>query len=100
MPIGFIAKLVTDKGFGFITLRDGSADVFFHHSVVPEGQFEQFEEGQGVSFDLDPLAPKSERRSATKVVACTEQQLGRTADPDPSATHHPRARRRKPSWRK
>jgi cold shock protein len=48
MPTGTIKKL-TDKGFGFITPADGSADLFFHHSQCG-GQFDSFREGQNVTF--------------------------------------------------
>jgi CspA family cold shock protein len=98
MPIGYIIKISTEQGFGFISLRDGSPDVFFHRTAAEPGQFEQFREGQGVSFDLDVDASTTDRRRAVKVVPCTAAQLGRTADPEPAA-RHPRARRRKPTWR-
>lgn len=53
MPVGTIKKLVYDKGFGFIAGSDGS-DVFFHHSVVAERQFDNLEEGQQVEYSIDP----------------------------------------------
>jgi CspA family cold shock protein len=52
MPIGKVKKLVTDKGFGFIQPENGT-DVFFHHSVVADRQFDDLTEGQKVEFTLD-----------------------------------------------
>jgi len=48
---GTIKKIMRDKGFGFITPDDGSADVFFHRSkVVGRTQFEDLREGDQVEF--------------------------------------------------
>ncbi len=44
-------KTKTDKGFGFIAVQ-GSDDVFFHHSAC-NGQFENLQVGQTVSFDQE-----------------------------------------------
>lgn len=52
MPAGTIKKLVQEKGFGFIATADG-ADVFFHHSIVADSQFDNLQVGQTVQFELD-----------------------------------------------
>ena len=52
MPAGTIKKLVQDKGFGFIATNDGT-DVFFHHSIVADRQFDSLEVGQQVEFTID-----------------------------------------------
>lgn len=50
MAQGTIKKIVGDKGFGFIE-RDGEQkDLFFHCSSC-NGQYENLQEGQAVSFD-------------------------------------------------
>ena len=61
MAQGVIKKLVYDKGFGFIA-RDGGKDLFFHHSVVEEVQFDDLREGQEVEFSegQGPKGPAAE----------------------------------------
>lgn len=52
MPLGKIKKLVQDKGFGFIATDDGQ-DVFFHHSMVADQQFDALSVGQEVEYEVD-----------------------------------------------
>jgi CspA family cold shock protein len=52
MPQGTIKKLVSDKGFGFIQSENGG-DVFFHHSVVEDRQFDNLAVGQRVEYTVD-----------------------------------------------
>src|SRR5204863_41616 len=54
MPTGTIKRLVRDRGFGFIR-DDGGQEWFFHRSSV-EGNFDQLNEGQRVSFEEEPSA--------------------------------------------
>ena len=51
MPQGTIKKLVAEKGFGFISGERG--DIFFHHSVVADGGFDDLQEGQAVEYTLE-----------------------------------------------
>jgi cold shock CspA family protein len=97
--IGIIAKLLSEKGVGFITPCDEGGDIFFHCSAVVGEPFEQLKEGQAVSFELDRIAGTRDRPRAAKVERCDEKLLGRTSTAEPPATRHPNARRRKPSWR-
>lgn len=40
------------KGFGFITMEDGSKDCFVHHSAIQGQGFKTLAEGQRVEFDV------------------------------------------------
>lgn len=100
MPLGVICKIIAEKGIGFIKPVDYGGDVFFHSSVVVGTPFDQLKEGQSVRFDLDRLPEARDRRRAAEVQPCDEKLLGRRADEEPPAAHHPRALRRKPTWRK
>lgn len=52
MPTGTIARLLIDKGFGFI--RDESGlEHFFHRSSVQGSVFELLREGQRVDFVIE-----------------------------------------------
>jgi len=47
---GKIKKIISDKGFGFIAADQG--DLFFHHSEVKSGTFDQLQEGDLVEFTV------------------------------------------------
>ena len=49
MPTGTIARLLIDKGFGFIRDENG-LEHFFHRSSVHGAVFELLREGQRVEF--------------------------------------------------
>ena len=50
MQHGTIKKLVSERGFGFIS--GSGEELFFHHSSV-QGSFESLSEGQAVEFEVD-----------------------------------------------
>jgi len=52
MPQGKVKKVVQEKGFGFIQASSGQ-DVFFHHSSVADGGFDDLREGQQVEYSVD-----------------------------------------------
>lgn len=66
MPTGTIKKK-TDKGFGFIAVEGGGEDIFFHMSAT-NGQFDNLNEGQAVSFDME-TNPRDGRTRAGNVTA-------------------------------
>jgi len=57
---GKIKKLISDRGFGFITAEDGK-EVFFHSTALAGGDFDSLVEGTGVEFDLEsgPKGPRA-----------------------------------------
>ncbi len=55
MPQGTIKKIVTDRGFGFISGERG--DVFFHHSSVEDAAFDNLQEGQVVEYEIQQEGP-------------------------------------------
>lgn len=55
MPTGTIARLLIDKGFGFIR-DEGGIEHFFHRSAVRGAVFELLREGQRVDFQIEESA--------------------------------------------
>jgi len=51
MQEGTIARMIKDKGFGFIK-RDGEAKDLFFHSNECNGSFDSLNEGDKVTFDV------------------------------------------------
>jgi CspA family cold shock protein len=60
MQEGTIARLVKDKGFGFIK-REGEAKDLFFHSNETNGAFDSLNEGDKVSFEVadSPKGPNA-----------------------------------------
>ncbi|MCK5589344.1 MAG: cold shock domain-containing protein [Candidatus Pacebacteria bacterium] len=52
MQQGTVARIIADKGFGFITREGEEKDLFFHRNEVPNEQFENLREGDTVSFEV------------------------------------------------
>ncbi len=61
MPTGTVKFFNSQKGFGFIEVEDGGADVFVHISEVQNSGLDTLSDGQKVSFDteMDPKKGKS-----------------------------------------
>ena len=51
MSQGTITRIVGDRGFGFIQPTGGGEDVFFHHSSMPPGTFDNLRKGQSVEYE-------------------------------------------------
>ena len=51
MPNGTIKRLISDRGFGFISTNEGN-DLFFHRSELQEVDFSSLREGQQVEFEV------------------------------------------------
>lgn len=52
MAQGTVKWFNSEKGFGFITPSDGSADVFVHFSAIATDGYKSLDEGQNVEFDV------------------------------------------------
>jgi CspA family cold shock protein len=56
MTIGTVKFFNSSKGFGFISPEGGGKDVFVHVSAVEAAGMRTLNEGQKVSFDIQPDA--------------------------------------------
>jgi CspA family cold shock protein len=56
MATGTVKFFNTTRGFGFISPDDGSKDVFVHISAVEQSGMTTLNEGQKVTFDIEPDA--------------------------------------------
>ena len=61
-----------DEGYGFIKPEEGDKDVFFHASALELVEFDDLQEGDTVSFDIEegpkgPAAVNVDRAAATPV---------------------------------
>ncbi len=54
MPTGTVKWFNPTKGFGFIEPEDGSNDAFVHISADERAGLSTLNEGQKVSYDLEP----------------------------------------------
>ena len=67
MEKGTIKKLVSDKGFGFISREGDSKDLFFHSKDLSGVTFEELKEGDSVTFEVVPDEKDSSRSAAKNV---------------------------------
>ena len=67
MARGTIAKIVLDRGFGFIRGNDGK-DVFFHRSGLVGLNFEDLEQGLTVDFEVEK-GPKGLRAANVRTAS-------------------------------
>ena len=56
MAIGTVKFFNATKGFGFISPEGGGKDVFVHATAVEAAGLRSLNEGQRVSFDVQPDA--------------------------------------------
>ncbi len=52
MPTGRVKWFNEQKGFGFITPDDGSADLFVHHTSIEADGFRNLHEDQEVEYEV------------------------------------------------
>ena len=54
MPTGTVKWFNATKGYGFIEPDEGGNDVFVHISAVQKAGMDSLNEGQKVSYELEP----------------------------------------------
>ncbi len=54
MSVGTVKWFNAQKGYGFIQPEDGSKDVFVHITAVEAAGMRSLNEGQRITFDLEP----------------------------------------------
>ncbi|HGJ5857816.1 cold-shock protein [Arsenophonus sp. ENCA] len=63
---GIVKWFNADKGFGFISPKNGSQDVFVHYSAIQGNDYKTLYEGQEVNFSVES---GHKGPSATNVIA-------------------------------
>ena len=67
MATGTVKWFSDQKGFGFITPDDGSADVFVHHSEIQGGGFKTLSENDAVEFETEQGDKGPRATNVTKI---------------------------------
>ncbi|MEC8557024.1 MAG: cold shock domain-containing protein [Planctomycetota bacterium] len=103
MRIGKVVKVIADKKIGFIRSAGLHDDVFFHFSVVEKIGTADLQDEEEVEFEIDELAHIEKTNLKATLVRRSSRQLEvklRPSDaPSFRAQHHPKARKRRPTWR-
>ena len=108
--LGRINSLPPDKDFGFIEAESFRDDVFFHFTVydgkVVTGERTQnvkLEEDLWVEFELDEDVFRKDNKLRAKTVCPSNRPRGRKLSGRDATfnimTRHPKARKKRPTWR-
>jgi len=68
MEEGVIARLIADRGFGFISREGEEKDLFFHSNELVDVEFNDLNEGDKVTFEVadGPKGPNATKVSLVK----------------------------------
>jgi len=64
---GTIKTLISDKGFGFITVDGEEKDLFFHRNELQGVEFEELKVGDRVSFEKTDSEKGPNATGVTKI---------------------------------
>ena len=67
MAQGAVKWFNAEKGFGFIAVDGGGADVFVHYSAIQTSGFRSLDEGQRVEFQTTQ-GPKGPQADAVQAI--------------------------------
>jgi CspA family cold shock protein len=82
MQTGTIARLVTDRGFGFIAREGQDKDLFFHAKEVEGEAYDSLREGDSVTFEVVDGPKGSNAVKVAKVGAQTTKDDDSDDDSD------------------
>ncbi len=103
MRVGEVVKVIPEKKIGFIRSEDLDEDVFFHFSKVQKVGTLDLQQGDEVEYEIDELHRIEKIRLQATLVRRSARpltmRLAPSDAPDLKAHHHPKARRRRPTWR-
>ncbi|TWU19895.1 Cold-shock DNA-binding domain protein [Allorhodopirellula heiligendammensis] len=101
--LGEIKYIRDDGEFGFIRAEDFREDVFFHKMAWESDPRIVAQNEMYVEFELDDDHYEETKKLRAKVVRPTHRPAGRklkaSDSPYEIVFHHPRARRKRPTWR-
>ena len=91
MAQGTVKWFNADKGFGFITVDGGGADVFVHFSAIQSSGYRSLEENQRVEFEIaqGQKGPQAEQVRPSE----TRRDAGRRSPGGDRPDHAPHPRR-------
>ncbi len=67
MNTGTVKWFNADKGYGFITDDESGTDLFVHFSAINVDGFKTLNDGQRVSFDIEPDPKNADKFRAVNV---------------------------------
>lgn len=104
--LGEIKYMRPEGDFGFIDAEDFREDVFFHKSAWQgevNGRVRDPQMGFYVEFEIDEAYREKEKKLRASVVRPTNRPMGRKLSgrdtPHLVNKHHPKAIRKRPTWR-